>query len=173
MTSIQKMAAAIASLALIAGASAASAQSYSFNQPAGTAVTATGQLIQFVNYPGVEETVCNVQIFGTVGAGGETIVFNSYNGVQAPGDDGNLACGDSLNFPIEVTPASLSEIVLDEFIVGTRGGDCEEFDYALAYNNTTGTATFDGDWFGASGICRAGGELALRTNVGNNPVLIQ
>lgn len=56
MTSIQKMAAAIASLALIAGASAASAQSYSFNQPAGTAVTATGQLIQFVNYPGVEET---------------------------------------------------------------------------------------------------------------------
>lgn len=174
MTKFEKMAAAaISALALVAGASGASAQSYSFNQTAGTAVTASGQLVQFVDYPGVIETVCNVTINGVVGAGGETIVFNSYTGVRAPGNSGNLACDNSLNFPIEVTPASLNEIVLDEFIVGTRGGDCEEFEYPLAYNNTTATATFDGDWFGESGICRAGGQLALRTNIGNNLVLIQ
>lgn len=163
--------AAIASLILVAGASAASAQDFGFNQTQGTAVIATGQLVQFVDFPGVVQTVCNVTINGTVGPDGESIVFNSYTGAQAPGDSGNLACDDSLFFPIEVTATSLTEISLDVFEVGTRGGPCFEEDYRLAYDNDTNKATFDGQFFGQpDAICRASGSLTL--TAGGQPVQI-
>lgn len=160
MTHLYKAAAAaVASIALMAGASAASAQSLGFNQ-AGQNVTASGQLIQFVNYPGVIETVCNVDIYGTVATDGSSIVFDAYDGVQAPGDGGNLACNNSLQFPITVTASSASQINLDEFIVGTRGGDCTTTNYKLAYSGNT--ATFSGAYFGTPDpICRARGSLAL------------
>jgi hypothetical protein len=158
MTSIQKMAAAIASLALVAGASAASAQSLGFNQ-AGQAVTASGQLIQNVAFPGVIQTTCNVDIYGAVAADGKSIVFDGYDGVQAPGDGGNLACSDSLDFPIVVTASAANQINLDQFVVGTRAGPCQETNYKLAYSGST--ATFSGQPFGVGGACNASGSLTL------------
>lgn len=159
MTHLYKAAAAaVASIALMAGASAASAQSLGFNQ-AGQNVTASGQLIQFVNTTGVEETVCNVDIYGTVAADGSSIVFEEYDGEQAPGDDGNLACNDSLIFPIVVTASAANQINLDQFIVGTRAGPCQETNYKLAYAGNT--ATFSGAYFGSPAICRASGSLTL------------
>lgn len=175
MTHLYKTAsAAIASLLLVASASAASAQAFGFNKTEGTAVVATGQLIQFVNAPGVIQTVCNVTINGvvgpnTAGANGDSIIFNSYTGVQVPGDPGNLACDDSLFFPIEVTATSLTEISLDVFEVGTRGGPCFEENYPLAY--ASGAATFNGQFFGDPDICRASGTLNL--TAGGQPVLIE
>lgn len=169
MNRMSKMAsAAVASFILVTGASAASAAS--FNQPAGTAVTARGQLIQYVNVPGVVETTCNVAIHGVVDANGSTITFNSYEGAKAAGNPGNLACDESLTFPIVATP-SAGQISLDVFEVGTRGGPCIEEDYALSYSGNT--ANFNGQYFGNPPICRASGSLALTTDVGNNPVLIQ
>lgn len=164
-----KMTAAIAALALMAGASAASAQTYGFTQ-AGQAVTASGQLIQNVDYPGVEQTVCDVQIFGVVAADGQSIQFNSYVGTQAPGDQGNLACGDSLEFPIKVTALNANTINLDKFVVGTRAGPCQEANFEMPY--ASNVATFPGA-FGIGALCSAEGTLTLKTNVGNNPVLIQ
>lgn len=159
MTHLYKAAAAaVASIALMAGASAASAQSLGFNQ-AGQNVTASGQLIQFVDATGVEETVCNVDIYGTVAANGTSIVFDAYDGVQAPGDDGNLACNDSLDFPIVVTASAANQINLDQFVVGTRAGPCQENNYKLAYSGNT--ATFDGQPFGIGDLCRASGSLTL------------
>jgi hypothetical protein len=151
-------AAAVASLALMAGASAASAQTLGFNQ-AGQAVTASGQLIQNVSYPGVIQTTCNVSIYGTVAADGKSIVFDDYDGVQAPGDGGNLACNDSLKFPITVTASAANQINMDDFDVGTRGGPCRELNYKLAYSGNT--ATFSGQPFGSGGLCNAAGSLTL------------
>ena len=159
MTHLYKAAAAaVASLALMAGASTASAQTLGFNQ-AGQAVTASGQLIQNVSYPGVIQTTCNVSIYGTVAADGKSIVFDDYDGVQAPGDGGNLACGDSLEFPIKVTASAANQINLDQFKVGTRGGPCNATNYKMAYAGNT--ATFDGAYFGSPAICRASGSLTL------------
>ncbi len=159
MTHLYKAAAAaVASLALLAGASTASAQSLGFNQ-AGQAITASGQLIQNVAFPGVIQTVCNVDIYGTVAADGSSIVFDAYDGVQAPGDGGNLACSDSLEFPIVVTASTASQINLDQFIVGTRAGPCQEANYKLAY--ALNTATFSGQPFGVNDVCNASGSLTL------------
>lgn len=159
MTHLYKAAAAaVASLALMAGASAASAQTLGFNQ-AGQAVTASGQLTQFVNTTGVIETVCNVDIYGTVAADGSSIVFDDYDGVRAPGNNGNLACNDSLDFPIVVTASAANQINLDQFVVGTRAGPCQENNYKLAYSGNT--ATFSDAYFGAPAICRASGSLTL------------
>lgn len=159
MTHLYKTAAAaVASIALMAGASAASAQSLGFNQ-AGQAVTASGQLIQNVTAPGVIQTVCNVDIYGTVAADGSNIVFDAYDGVQAPGDGGNLACSDSLDFPIVVTASAANQINLDQFVVGTRAGPCQENNYKLAYSGNT--ATFSGQPFGIGGLCNASGSLTL------------
>ena len=159
MTYLYKAAAAaVASLALMAGASAASAQTLGFNQ-AGQNVTASGQLIQNVAASGVIQTTCNVDIYGTVAADGSSIVFDSYDGVQAPGDGGNLACNNSLDFPIVVTATAASQINLDQFVVGTRAGPCQENNYKLAYSGNT--ATFSGQPFGISGLCNAAGSLTL------------
>ncbi len=170
MTHLYKAAAAaIASFALLAGASAASAQTtYGFTQ-AGEAVTASGQLIQFVNVPGVIQTTCNVDIHGTVASDGQSITFDSYDGVNADGV-GNLACNDSLTFPIIVTAPTASSISLDEFLVGTRGGPCFEEDYGLAYSGNV--ATFSGAYFGDPAICRASGSITLTTDSANAAVEI-
>ncbi|WP_341023296.1 hypothetical protein [Brevundimonas diminuta] len=163
MTKFQQMATAtISALALLAGASAASAQSWGFNQAAGTPVTATGQLNQNVLVGGVIPTKCNVTISGVVGPNGNSIIFNSYVGTQVPGDGGNLACGDSLFFPITATATGSNEINLDEFEVGTRGGPCYEADYKLAYAGNV--ATFNGVPFGSPPICIATGNIALTAN---------
>jgi hypothetical protein len=159
MTRLYKAAAAaVASTALIAGASAASAQTLGFNQ-AGQAVTASGQLIQNVDYPGVIQTTCNVSIYGTVATDGSKIVFSSYDGAKAPGDGGNLACSESLKFPITVTASATNQINMDDFDVGTRGGPCRELNYKLAYSGNT--ATFSGQPFGYQGLCNASGSLTL------------
>ncbi len=159
MTYLYKAAAAaVASLALMAGASAASAQTLGFNQ-AGQAVTASGQLIQNVAASGVIQTTCNVDIYGTVAADGSSIVFDGYDGVRAPGNNGNLACNDSLDFPIVVTASTASQINLDQFVVGTRAGPCQENNYKLAYSGNT--ATFSGNPFGIGGLCSAAGSLTL------------
>ena len=168
MTLLQKITLATASLALLSGASAASAQTYGFNR-AGQAVTASGQLIQFVAAPGVVETTCAVDIYGTVAADGKSITFDSYDGVKVSG--GDLACDQSLDFPIVVTASNASQINLDQFVVGTRAGPCQAANYKLAYAGNT--ATFSGAYFGVpSPICRASGSLALTTDVGGNAVNI-
>nr|WP_314524789.1 hypothetical protein [uncultured Brevundimonas sp.] len=152
-------AAAVASIALMAGASAASAQSLGFNQ-AGQNVTASGTLIQFVNYPGVQETTCAVNIYGQVATDGKSITFTSYDGTRVSG--GDLACDGSLNFPIVATATNANQINLDQFIVGTRGGFCDTRNYKLAYSGNT--ATFNGQYFGSLGICKASGDISLTTD---------
>lgn len=168
MNSIQKMAVAMASVALFAGASAASAQSYGFTQ-AGQAVTASGVLVQFVNAPGVEETTCAVNIYGDVAADGQSIIFTSYDGTRISG--GDLACDNSLDFPIVVTAPTASQINMDQFVVGTRASPCQENNYRLNYAGNV--ATFTGAWFGVPApICRANGSMTLTTDAGGLPITI-
>lgn len=160
MTSIQKLAAAVASLALIAGASAASAQSYGFNQSQGTPIQAAGTLIQNVFFPGVDETTCSVTLFGSVTDGGDTITFTSYEGERISG--GDLACDDSLDFPIVVTAPNATTISLDQFVVGTRARPCQEDNFEMRYVGNQ--AYFDARTFGLGGLCYADGSLSVTAN---------
>ena len=172
MTRIHKTAAAFAALLLAAGASAASAQTFT---QGGQAVTASGTLVQNIRNPANPaadyETHCAVQLFGTVASDGSNIVFTSYTGANV--NAGPLDCQDSITFPIEVTPQGFNNIELDQFIVGTRFFACEEYGYNLAYSS--GVATFDGQWFGEPpyDICKAEGTLTIRANSNNHLVLIQ
>ena len=84
MTHLNKMAVTIASLALIAGASTASAQSLS---QGGQLVTAEGALTQNVLNPGGPDltTVCAVEIYGQVATDGSNITFDDYSGTNVSG----------------------------------------------------------------------------------------
>lgn len=171
MTHLYKAAAAaLASFALLAGASAASAQT--FNQPAGTAVTAHGVLTQNIQDPSNPTddytTLCEVSIHGEVDPGAGSITFTNYEGVNLGGP---VACDGSLTFDIVVTPFGTSQINMDIFEVDTRFFLCTENDYKLAYSGNT--ASFPGEWFGNPALCYVSGNLTLTTDVGNNPVLIQ
>ena len=161
MTHLYKAAAAaVASLSLMAGASAASAQSYGFNQPQGAPVQAEGTLIQNVFAPGIDETTCHVTLFGTVTDGGDTLTFTSYEGERVSG--GDLACNNSLDFPIVVTASTANQITLDQFVVGTREGPCQEDGFDMRY--VANEAYFDARTFGVSGLCYADGSLAVTAN---------
>jgi len=158
MMRFTKVAAAFAALALTLGASAASAQSYGFTHP-GELVTARGQIVEYLYIPGPIETICNIEVYGAVAPDGKSIIFDAYDGVQPPGDGGNLACNDAVDFPIIVTASSANQVNLDELLVGTRAGPCLEVNYKLAYSGNT--ATFSGAYFGIPAICRAAGSLTL------------
>lgn len=169
MTRFTKAAAAFAALAVTAVASAASAQTYSFTHP-GELVTARGQVIEYLMFPGAIQTICDVEVYGVVTPDGKSIIVDYYDGVQAPGDFGNLACNDALEFPIIVTATSANQINLDQLIVGTRAGPCQETNYKLAYAGNV--ATLSGQHFGVAGICRASGSLTLTTDDTGAPVTI-
>lgn len=176
MTHLYKTAAAaIASLALLAGASAASAQSYRFNVPGGglsngTPVTAEGTLIQNVFAPGIDETTCHVILSGTVTGGGNSLTFTEYEGERISG--GDLACDDSLDFPIVVTAPNATTISLDQFVVGTREGPCQENGFQMRYEGVNDNeAFFDARTFGIGDLCYADGSLAVTTD-SNAPVII-
>ncbi|WP_426026476.1 hypothetical protein [Brevundimonas sp. TSRC1-1] len=158
MMRFTKAVAAFAALALTVGASAVSAQSYGFTHP-GELVTARGQIVENLYMPGTVETICNIEVYGAVAPDGKSMIFDAYDGVQAPGDSGNLACYGAVDFPIVVTASSANQVNLDQLFVGTRGGPCQEVNYKLAYSGNT--ATFSGAYFGIPAICRAAGSLTL------------
>jgi hypothetical protein len=169
MTRLYKTAsAAIAAFILVAGASAASAQTFS---NAGEAVTARGVLEQNVLNPNGPDlkTFCSLEVYGQVASDGSTIEFTGYEGTALSGP---LACDDSLDFPIVVTPLDFSTVELDQFVVGTRNGPCFADDYPLAYN-ANGEVEFDGVLFGSPAICSALGNLAVTSDVNGDPILIQ
>lgn len=159
--------AAIAAFILVAGASAASAQTFS---NAGEAVTARGNLIQNVQNPNGPnlQTECSLEVYGQVAADGSSINFTSYQGTAVSGP---LACDNSLDFPIVVTAVDFSTVNLSQFVVGTRNGPCAEDNYQLAYSGNE--VVFDGVLFGSPPICSALGNLALTSNVNGDPILIQ
>ena len=169
MTRLTKAAVTFVALILSAAASAASAQTYGFTHAA-ELVTARGQVVEYLLIPGAMETTCDIEVYGVVALDGKSIVVDYYDGVQAPGDAGNLACSDAVEFPIIVTATSANQINLDQLIVGTRAGPCQETDYKLAFAGNT--ATLSGVHFGSPAICRASGNLLVTTDTTGAPVTI-
>jgi hypothetical protein len=159
--------AAVAAFALVAGASAASAQTFSNG---GEAVTARGTLVQNVLNPGGPDltTICELEVFGSVASNGSSMTFTSYQGTAISGP---LACDDSLDFPIVVTALDSDTVSLSQFVVGTRNGPCFEDNYPLGYN-ANGEVEFDGVLFGSPAICSAEGALAVTSDVDSDPVVI-
>ncbi|TRO89094.1 hypothetical protein FKB34_14825 [Glycocaulis profundi] len=121
-------------IAALGLAAAASAQTVSPTGP----ITATGQLNQSLA-GGQFLTICQVTFQGVAHANGFT--FTSYTGTQV-GGPGDLACDDSIVFPVEVEALSSSDLMIDELHISTRLGDCSASNIPLTWDNATSSVTF-------------------------------
>lgn len=127
--------AALASASMFAVVSAASAQTVSPTGP----ITVSGQLNQSLA-GGQFLTVCDVTFQGVADANGFTL--NSYTGTNVNG--GDLACDDSLVFPIRVNtvPNQPSQLRIQTMTVSTRLGSCTGSNIPLSWSNATSGVTF-------------------------------
>lgn len=142
----------IAALGLAAAASAASAQTVS---PTG-AITVSGQLNQSLA-GGQFLTVCNVVFQGVADSTGLTL--NSYTGTNVNG--GDLACSDSLVFPIRVDAVSPTALNVQSLIVSTRFGDCADTNIPVSWSNASSSVTFPVGTTLGGGICELNGSLTV------------
>jgi hypothetical protein len=150
-------------LGLVAFQTAAVASTVS---PAGTAVTASGQLTQDLN--GTLTTVCNVTLSGTTDSTG--ITFTSYTGTAVSGP---LACDSGLVLPLRVDATSPTSVTIRNMTVSTRLGDCGPADVVGPWNNATSTAgPLMGSLPGTSGLlaliggtCHANGSLTISPSI--------
>jgi len=141
MKTLQKtFAAMIAGVSLVAGASAASAQT-TFTP--GEAIKASGTLNQ--SLLGTDATVCAVTFHGHVlgdAAGNVTgFKFDSYEGTQT-GGDGDLACDNSIQFDANDVTAnfvSATQLNVPHILISTRLGSCEGTNITLDWSNPSVT----------------------------------
>lgn len=136
-------------------ASAASAQTVSPTGP----IVVSGTLNQSLA-GGQFLTVCNVVFQGVADASGLTL--NSYTGANVNG--GDLACDDSLVFPIRVDAVSSSALNVQSLIVSTRFGDCAETNIPVSWNNANSSVTFPVGTTLGGGICELNGSLTVSTS---------
>ncbi|MET4898392.1 hypothetical protein RN629_14745 [Sphingomonadaceae bacterium jetA1] len=131
--------------------------------PAGTPVTASGQLTQDLN--GNLTTVCNLTFTGTVDADQKGMTFTSYTGTKV--GSGLLACDDGLVLPLHVEATSPTSVTIKGLTVSTRLGDCGPADVVGSYSGGVAGPLY-GSLPGTSGVlaaihgeCHASGSLTL------------
>ena len=135
MNIMSKAVFAIAAAVAMTGASAVSAQTATVS-PTG-AITVAGTLNQSL-VGGQFFTKCNVTFQGTADAKGFTLT--SYTGTKV--NDGDLACEDSLVFPIRIDAVSPTQLKVQNLTIATRYGNCEVSNLLVNWDNASSSVTF-------------------------------
>ncbi len=135
MNIMSKAVFAIAAAVAMTGATAVSAQTATVS-PTG-AIIAEGTLNQSLlggQYP----TQCHVVFQGTADANGFTLT--SYTGTNLNG--GELACKESLVFPIRIDAVSPTQLNVQNLTIQTRLGNCSVSNLPVNWANGSSSVTF-------------------------------
>lgn len=144
----------ISAIAALGLASAASAATVSPTGP----VVVSGQLNQSLA-GGQFLTVCNVVFQGVADSTGLTLT--SYTGTNVNG--GDLACDDSLVFPIRVDAVSATQLNVQSLVVSTRFGDCANTNIPVTFANSS--VTFPVGTTLGGGVCELNGTLTVSPSI--------